>query len=157
MSFSVNLRCRTYIWKLLKSCCKRVPKFTHLYPHLNNFKIPDLDSQEVKHQIQGLLWASRHLGCRIIWGVICHQHYQLSHQPYIQISTSAQIHKERVQTRLWSTSIAFLWPLERKSPVRKTLDNISPIVLQHRIYRWEKPRTTRPVTLDLQWFRADDN
>lgn len=36
----------------------------------------------------------------LFWGVICHQHYQLSHQPYIQMSTSVQRHKERDQTRL---------------------------------------------------------
>lgn len=125
--FSVNLRCRRHDWKLLKSCCKRVPRLAHPPVHPMNLKISDLDSQEVKHQIQGLLWASRHLGGRIIWRgvgvVICHQHYQLSHQPYIQMSTSVQRHKERDQTRLWFTFIAFLWPLERNPPAQKCLDN----------------------------------
>lgn len=75
-----------------------------------NLKISDLDSEEVKHQIQGLLWESSGQAAisavELLGGgggeavVICHQHYQLSHQPYIQMSTSVQRRKERHQTRL---------------------------------------------------------
>jgi len=122
--FPVNLGCGRYVWKLLKLYCKRVPRFTHPHLHHTNLRISDLDSQEVKHQIQGLLWASHHRGCRIILGGDMPSALSVQPSP-IHTNKHLPLYKDiKKGSRLdWFTFIAFLWPPERKPPAQKTLDN----------------------------------